>query len=346
MTIAITGASGRLGRLVAELLLADPPGSPGSVGSRGSVGALGESRVPGAPGAPRASSAPRAADTPGAIEALDAARGAGAPGSGGALAEDVVLVTRRPAALADLAARGAIVRAGDFDDPAGLVAAFAGVDRLLLVSTDALDRRVVQHRQALEAAVRAGVDHVVYTSLSNPAPGNPVGEVTDAHRSTEEALVPLAPRWTILRNATYADALVPLWLAAAARGRLVTNQGDGRTAWVARDDCAAVAAAILADASGRHVGQTLDVTGPSLMGAADLGAALASGAGRHVVIEQVDDDAMAAHLVADGLPADRARLVAAWHRAIREGWFTQRTDVVEELTGRPARPVATLLTTG
>jgi NAD(P)H dehydrogenase (quinone) len=294
MAITVTGASGRLGRRVAELLLAnrsDPPG------------ALGEP------------------------------------------AEDVVLVTRRPAALADLAARGAIVRAGDFDDPAGLVEAFAGTERLLLVSTDALDRRVIQHRRAIEAAVRAGVEDVVYTSLSNPAPGNPVGAVTDAHRRTEDVLVALAPRWTILRNATYADALLPLWLDAAAAGRLVTSQGDGCTAWVGRDDCAAVAAAVLADRRPeRHAGRIYDVTGPSLVGAADLAGALAEWADHSVNVEHVDDDTMVAHLVAAGLPADRAHLVATWHRAIREGWFTQCTDLVETLAGHPARTVTDLLT--
>jgi NAD(P)H dehydrogenase (quinone) len=290
MTIAVTGASGRLGRRVAELLL---------------------------------SARPEPALTP---------------------ADDVVLVTRHPAALADLARAGATVRAGDFDDPAGLEAAFAGAQRLLLVSTDALDRRVAQHRWAIEAAVAAGVGHIVYTSLSDPLPGNPV---TEAHRHTEDLLVELAPRWTILRNATYADALLPLWRQAAAAGRLVTSMGEGRTAWVARDDCAAVAAAVLADPDGaRHHGRVYDVTGPERLGAADLAHVLALWSGHPVAVDAVDDEAMVAHLVAGGLAADRARLVVRWHAAIRQHYFFPRTTVVEELTGQPARTVAELLAAG
>jgi NAD(P)H dehydrogenase (quinone) len=287
--VVITGASGRLGRRVAELLLAADGSLP------------------------------------------------------------VVLVTRTPSAVAHLAA--ATVRRGDFDDDASLASAFAGADGgvLLLVSTDALGRRVDQHRRAIEAAVAAGISHVVYTSLSNPVPGNPVQVVTDAHRRTEEALVSLAPRWTILRNATYADALLPLWRAAALDGRLVTSQGSGRTAWIARDDCAAVAAAVLSDDGGRlHAGQVYDVTGPALMGAAELASALAAWSGRPVSVEAVDDEAMVAHLVTGppALPDERARLVVTWHRAVREGWFVQHTDAVERLTGHPARSVADLLAAG
>ena len=296
MTIAVTGASGRLGHRVAELLLSTGPGPT-----------LGP-------------------------------------------ADDVVLVTRRPEALGDLgdpARAGVTVRAGDFDDPAGLVAAFAGAQRLLLVSTDALDRRVAQHRRAIEAAVAAGVEHIVYTSLSDPVPGNPVGEVTEAHRHSEDALVELAPRWTILRNATYADALLPLWRQAAASGRLVTSMGGGRTAWVARDDCAAVAAAVLADPDGeRHQGRVYDVTGPERLGAGDLAHVLTMWSGHPVAVEAVDDEAMVAHLVAGGLADDRARLVVRWHAAIRQHHFFPRTTVVEELTGQPARTVAELLAAG
>jgi uncharacterized protein YbjT (DUF2867 family) len=95
----------------------------------------------------------------------------------------------------------------------------------------------------------------------------------------------------------------------------------------------------------RHAGRVYDVTGPSLVGAADLAGALAERADHPVKVEHVDDATVVAHLAAAGLPADRAHLVAMWHRAIREGWFTARTDVVETLTGHPARSIGDLPTT-
>src|SRR3954454_25286486 len=94
----------------------------------------------------------------------------------------VIAATRTPEKLAHLAARDVEVRKADFDDPSTLTEAFAGVDRLLLISTDALDgtdRRQVQHRNALNAAARAGVTHVAYSSLTNPAPGSSLAIARD-----------------------------------------------------------------------------------------------------------------------------------------------------------------------
>src|SRR3981189_2332297 len=89
--------------------------------------------------------------------------------------EDLILVPRRPRALRQLGARGADVRYGDFDDPASLRDAFAGGRRMLLISTDAIGRRIRHHRAAIDAAKRAGVGHVVFTSIVSPVAGNPTG---------------------------------------------------------------------------------------------------------------------------------------------------------------------------
>src|SRR5262245_23048381 len=96
----------------------------------------------------------------------------------------IVATTRRPEALADLAAKGVVVRRADFDDEATLDAAFAGVERALLISTDATEppgRRVAQHRRAIDALARAKVKHLVYTSAP-PAPS--LGAIAADHRAT------------------------------------------------------------------------------------------------------------------------------------------------------------------
>src|SRR5688572_21563060 len=89
----------------------------------------------------------------------------------GVPASRTIATTRRPESLAEWAARGVAVRAANFDDPGSLVAAFQGASRLLLISTDTLDKpghRVIQHRAAIDAAAKAGVDHVIYTSMPSP----------------------------------------------------------------------------------------------------------------------------------------------------------------------------------
>jgi NAD(P)H dehydrogenase (quinone) len=253
----------------------------------------------------------------------------------------VVLVTRRPAELADLAARGAQVRAGDFDDPSSLDTALHGGERLLLISTDALGRRVEQHRAAISAAARAGVRHVAYTSLPNPSAANPAA-VADEHRATEDALRASGLAWTLVRNALYSEHRIGEAQAAVASGVLHHNQGDGRTAYVSREDCAAAAAAVLAGGT-RHEGKVYDITGPELLGGDDLAALYGSVGGAPVQAVAVDDDAYVAGALAAGLPEPVAGLLASFGAAIRGGHLDQVSTTVADLTGRGPRPLREVL---
>ena len=122
--------------------------------------------------------------------------------------ERLILVTRNPEGLTDLGERGADVRFGDFSDPPSLRKAFAGGERMLLVSTTNLGLRINQHRAAIDAAVAAGVGHVIYTSVLLPAPPNP-SVIAPSHHFTERALAESGMSWTVLRNSLYADYQVP-----------------------------------------------------------------------------------------------------------------------------------------
>lgn len=280
MSIAITGASGQLGRLVADQLLAT----------------------------------------------VDPA--------------EVVLLTRDPAKLADYAERGADVRAADFGKPDELVEAFAGVERVLLISTDAVGARVEGHLAAIDAAVKAGVRHVAYTSVPEPTADNPAGVVAD-HAATEEALRESGLAWTMLRNNLYADMQVDSVAQAAAAGQLVTNIGDGGAAYVTRADCAAVAAGVLTSAG--HEGKTYDVTGPQAYTATDLAALATEKSGKPVEVVQVDDEAYTAGLVSAGLPDFIAPLLTSFGTATRLGKLATVTDVVEQVGGRTPTPLSALV---
>ncbi len=253
----------------------------------------------------------------------------------------VVLVSRRPGELADLAARGAETRRGDFDDPASLDEAFAGGERLLIISTDAIGQRVPQHANAIDAAKRAGVRAVAYTSFPNPSAANPSAVSAD-HRETEALLTASGLEWTLLRNALYSEYRIPEAQAALASGTFHHNQGDGRSAYVSREDCAAVAAAWLAGGS-EHAGRTYDVTGPELLSADDLARTYAAAGGSPVTAANVDDDAFIAGIQGAGLPPEVAGLLASFGAAIRGGHLDQAPNTVEELTGRPPRPVSDVL---
>jgi NAD(P)H dehydrogenase (quinone) len=254
---------------------------------------------------------------------------------------DLILVTRRPDALADLAARGATVRAGDFDRPETLPAAFAGGEKLLLISTDVIGTRVPQHRAAIDAAVAAGVRSVAYTSIVNPSDSNPA-VVAAEHRATEELLRASGLAWTFLRHGIYADLLAHDAAAALASGKLLTNAGDGRNAYVAREDCAAAAAVVLT--TNGHDGKTYDITGSEPLGADDLAALYAETGGAPVETVRLDDAAWVAAMVEHaGMPEAGAQAYATFGTATRRGYTATQSPTFEALTGRAPRTVRAVL---
>jgi NAD(P)H dehydrogenase (quinone) len=255
--------------------------------------------------------------------------------------KEVILVSRAPEALKDLASLGADVRRGDFDDPASLPAAFSGGDRLLLISTPDYGRRVEQHRAALDAAASAGIRHVVYTSLTNPAPGHPSGTVVDEHRQTEEMLQACGLAWTVLRNAAYAELQVPLGAVAVSYGRLVTNAGDGRFAPISRSDCAAAAVAVLAGDG--HEGKTYEITGGEALTQADIARLLTELSGQVVRVVPTGDRRLMWGLSRIGTPKPVARAIVDLGIATREGYFDVLDSAFEKLTGRPPRTLREIL---
>jgi NAD(P)H dehydrogenase (quinone) len=259
-------------------------------------------------------------------------------------ARDLILTTRTPAALAAFAARGVAVRHADFADARSLRAAFAGGERLLLVSATDLGKRIGQHQAAIDAAKAAGVRHVIYTSGLKPEPPNPA-VVAPSHHATEQALRNSGLGWTILRNSLYADYQLPEAKAAIATGEIVHNRGRGVTAYVAREDCAAAAAAVLRGEG--HEGAVYDITGSEAFSADDLAALYGKLGGRAVRARALADAAFVATLVGGAKGDDHLRygaeLVASFGRSIREGYMDSCSNAVATLTGRAPRSLEEVL---
>ena len=259
--------------------------------------------------------------------------------------DELILVSRNPAALGDLADRGVDVRFGDFARPESLRDAFAGAERMLLISASDVELRSGQHRAAIRSAAEAGAQHVVYTSGLNPEPPNPA-LIAASHWATEQALAESGLAWTVLRNSLYAEYQAAEAAQAISAGELAHNRGDGQIAYVSRADCAAVAAAVLATAG--HEGRVYDVTGPELFSARDLAVLYGELGGRVVTDVALDDDAFIARLTG-GAPADDdharygVRLVASLGRSIREGYMAVQSDLDPALALRPRSPLRSVL---
>ena len=252
-------------------------------------------------------------------------------------AERVVAATRTPEKLAHLRERGVEVRAADFDRPETLRDAFEGVDRLALISTDALEvpgRRLAQHRAAIAAAAASGVRHVVYTSAPSPHP-TAESSLIDDHFWTEAALFASPLTWTILRNGLYMELVLMSADHAVESGRLFSATGGRGRSYVSRDDCARCIAGALAQARGSEV---LDVTGPAAVTQDELAAMLARASGRPVAHVEVSPQVLAEGLAHAGLPPHMVEVVVDFDVQASEGYHALVTPTVERLTG--ARPEA------
>jgi len=258
-------------------------------------------------------------------------------------ASNIVAASRDPSKLAELAARGVETRRVDFDEPASLATAFAGVDRLLLVSTDSLDqpgRRIAQHRAAITAAEAAGVKHVVYTSAPGARPQEG-GGVIDDHFWTEQALAATAiPGWTILRHNIYAEILLMGAGQAVASGALYSATAGAGRAYVSREDCARADAAALLKGEGRRI---LDVSGPAAVTQDEVAALYATLSGKPVTHHALPADALRQGLLGAGLPPSLVAVLVDFDVAAAEGQHAIVTDVVETLTGRAPVSVAAFL---
>jgi NAD(P)H dehydrogenase (quinone) len=255
----------------------------------------------------------------------------------------IVAATRHPEKLAALAARGVKVRKADFEDASSLAAAVAGVDRMLLISTDAIDRpgrRLAQHKAAIDAARKAGVKRVVYTSM--PSPDDTLIPFAPDHLGTEQALAASGLAWTILRNTWYMENLFMNVPAALASGKWYTSTGEGRAAHVSREDCARAAAAALVSESPGNL--RFDISGPQALTTAQIAATVSGVVGKPIEVVQVSDEQLAQGMVAAGVPEFVVPLMVSFDANTRAGKVNIVSNAVEQLTGTPSQTLRSFVT--
>ena len=272
MTLVITGATGHLGRLVTERLLAD-----------------------------------------------------------GVPAGEIVATGRATERLADLAERGVRVRRADFDDSASLDAAFAGASAVLLVSGLEPDR-VRQHRDAIEAAGRAGVGLLAYTSIVNADTSRL--RLAEDHQATEAALRASGVPYVLLRNSWYFENYTANLAGVLEHGALVGSAGEGRVSAAARADYADAAAAVLTGEG--HAGKAYELGGDTAFTLTEFAAEIGAQAGREVRYVDLPEDEFARTLTGFGVPESMAGMVADADRGLSRGELRTDGDALRKLIGRPA----------
>ncbi|MGV1789010.1 SDR family oxidoreductase [Rhizobium sp. A37_96] len=245
----------------------------------------------------------------------------------------IIAATRSPEKLADLAAKGVVIRKADFDDAATLSAAFAGVDRLLIISTDALavpGLRLKQHTAAIEAAKKAGVKHILYTSM--PAPETSLVTFAPDHLGTENAIKASGIGYTILRDAWYFDNYLMGLPHSLEVGKWYTAAGTGRVSNISRNDCAlAIAAALASDTTDNA---TYTLTGSTALTIEDVASVVSKITGRPLEVVQVNDEQFAAGLTGAGLPKFVVDMLVSADANTRAGNFDLLSNDFNKLTGK------------
>ena len=255
-------------------------------------------------------------------------------------ASKIIAGTRDPSKLADLAARGVEIRQIDFDDAASLATGFAGVDRLLIISTDGIGTRIAQQSAAIAAAKAAGVKHVVYTSAPAARPNDDAG-ISVEHFWTEVALANSGLGFTVLRNHMYAENNLADAAHVVSSGKLFGLAGDRGTSYVTRADAARTAAGALLTAEGKTFD---DVTGPAPITNVERAAIYARLTGKPVQSIAVTGAELKAGMVGAGVPESFAEALLAFQRDAVTGHFGVVTDTVERFSGRKPETLESFLT--
>ncbi|MCL6708182.1 SDR family oxidoreductase [Pseudomonas sp. R2.Fl] len=253
--------------------------------------------------------------------------------SGKVAASDIVAGSRDTAKLADLAARGVETRRVDFED-ANLAPAFSGIDRLLIISTDALDRpgrRLEQHTAAVKAAKAAGVGRLFYTSM--PTPETSKVSFAPDHAGTEQVIKESGIPYTIFRNNWYMQNLFMALPAAFAGGNWYTSAGDGKTAFITREDIARAIAAAVASPVEQNVTYTL--TGARAYGNAEVAALASKATGAPLSVVNITDEQLAEGMAAHGVPAPFIPTLVSFDTATRAGDLAIVTSHAADLVGGP-----------
>jgi len=273
MSIVVTGASGNLGRLVVEHLLAD--------GTR--------------------------------------------PG-------EIIATGRDVAKLESFAARGVTTRRADFRDEAQLESAFAGADRLLLVSSTDVSERFDNHRRAIDAARTVGVSQLAYVSMVNASTAG--NRLAAEHLRTEEYLRASGIPSVILRNGWYLENYTEQLPQITQNGALVGSAGSGRVSGASRADLASAAAAVLTQND--HTGAIYELGGEPFT-LSELAATISQELGSEVQYQDFSEPAYAELLTNAGLPPELAKVLADADAGLARGELYTHSDDLARLLGRPAQ---------
>lgn len=249
-------------------------------------------------------------------------------------AQQVVAIVRSPEKAQALAAKGVTVRQGDYNDPASLEAALAGVDRLLLISSSEVGKRAAQHQNVINAAKKNALHFVAYTSLLH-ADRSPLG-LAEEHRQTEAALKDAGLAYALLRNGWYTENYAASIPSALEYNAFFGAAAEGRIASASRQDYADAAVAVMTQVTPAE--KIYELAGDTSYTLAEFAAEIARQSGKPVAWNPLSQQDFAALLLKAGLPQGLAEMLADSDAGAAQGGLFDNSGTLSQLIGRATTP--------
>ena len=255
-------------------------------------------------------------------------------------ASEIVAAVRNPEKARDFAAKGVVVRQADYAQPESLRAAFAGAEKVLLVSSSEVGGRVAQHQAVIDAAKAAGVKLLAYTSILNADSATLL--LAEEHKATEAYLRASGVPFTLLRNGWYTENHTGSLPAAVEHGAVLGAAKEGRYATATRAEYAAAAAAVLTGKG--HENKTYELGGDQSYTLAELAAEVAKQTGKPVIYKDLPQAEYAQVLTGFGLPEDLAKAIADADAGASRGELNTQSHDLSQLIGRPTATLTQAVT--
>ncbi len=249
-------------------------------------------------------------------------------------AGDIVALARDPSALSDYAAKGVQVRRADYDDADSLKAALEGVDRMLLISGNAVGQRERQHGAVIEAAKAAGVSYLAYTSILKGDTSRLA--LAPEHVATEKLLKDSGLNYDVLRNGWYSENYTMGLAPSLESGKIFGAVGEGKISSATRADFAAGAAAALLNGKG---GDVYELAGDEAWTMRDFAEEVSRQSGKQVEYVNQSEGEYAKTLEGAGLPPPVASMLASTSALSGEGELYDDSKSLSRLSGRPTTPI-------
>lgn len=247
--------------------------------------------------------------------------------------ENIIALVRTPSKANDL---GVKVREFDYTQIDSHVNSLIGIDTLLLISSNEIGQRALQHKNVIKSAKQAGVNWIVYTSILHA--DRTTISLAGEHLETEKALKESGIPYTLLRNGWYTENYTGSIPGAIAAGAFIGSAGDGKISSAARADFAEAAAVVLT--GNGHQGKIYELAGDHAYTLTDLAKELSHQTGKNIPFKNLPEAEYANILKSFGVPEGFAHAIAGWDVSVSKGDLFDESHTLSKLIGRPTTPLA------